>query len=94
VTEGYRPLVLYRRTASGANTASTAAAQMSTAISGCWAGHACTAPTGPNDARNAERLMGALDGSGLDTVSAMRVLTTFGTYVVGALNGIAVRLGI
>ena len=41
-------------------------------------------PTGPNDARNAERLMGALDGTGLDTVSTMRVLTTFGTYVVGA----------
>jgi AcrR family transcriptional regulator len=41
-------------------------------------------PTGPNDARNAERLMGALDGLGLDTVTAMRVLTTFGTYVVGA----------
>jgi AcrR family transcriptional regulator len=42
-------------------------------------------PTGPNDARNAERLMGALDGLGLDTVRAMRMLTTFGTYVVGAV---------
>jgi AcrR family transcriptional regulator len=41
-------------------------------------------PSGPNDARNAERLMGALDGLGLDIVSAMRILLTFGTYVIGA----------
>jgi AcrR family transcriptional regulator len=41
-------------------------------------------PSGPNDARNAERLMGALDGLGLDVETAMRALLTFGTYVVGA----------
>lgn len=41
-------------------------------------------PSGPNDARNAERLMGALDGLGVDVVTAMRALMTFGTYVVGA----------
>jgi AcrR family transcriptional regulator len=41
-------------------------------------------PSGPNDARNAERLMGALDGLGLDIVTTMRALLTFGTYVVGA----------
>lgn len=42
-------------------------------------------PSGPNDARNAERLMEAIDGLGLDIVMALRVLTTFGTYVVGAV---------
>jgi AcrR family transcriptional regulator len=41
-------------------------------------------PSGPNDARNAERLMGAIDGLGLDVATAMQVLMTFGTYVVGA----------
>ena len=41
-------------------------------------------PSGPNDARNAERLMGALDGLGLDIVSGMRAVLTFGTYVLGA----------
>jgi AcrR family transcriptional regulator len=40
--------------------------------------------SGPNDARNGERLMGALDGLGLDIVTATRVLLTFGTYVMGA----------
>ena len=41
-------------------------------------------PSGPNDARNVEHLMGALDGLGLDIAGALRVLLTFGTYVVGA----------
>lgn len=41
-------------------------------------------PSGPNDARNGERLMGALDGLGLDIVTAMRVLLMVGTYVMGA----------
>ena len=41
-------------------------------------------PSGPNDARNAERLIGALDGLGPDPVTVMRVLLTFGTYVLGA----------
>jgi len=41
-------------------------------------------PAGPNDARNAERLMGALDGLGLDILTTLQVLTTFGTYVTGA----------
>ena len=41
-------------------------------------------PSGPNDARNAERLIAALDGLGLDIATAMRVLMTVGTYVMGA----------
>jgi AcrR family transcriptional regulator len=41
-------------------------------------------PSGPNDARNAERLIGALDGLGLDIVIMMQALLTFGTYVMGA----------
>lgn len=41
-------------------------------------------PSGPNDARNAERLIAALDGLGLDIGATMRVLMTVGTYVMGA----------
>jgi AcrR family transcriptional regulator len=41
-------------------------------------------PSGPNDARNAERLIAALDGLGLDIATAMQVLMTVGTYVMGA----------
>jgi AcrR family transcriptional regulator len=41
-------------------------------------------PSGPNDARNAERLMGALDGLGLDAKTTMWILSTLGTYVTGA----------
>jgi len=41
-------------------------------------------PSGPNDARNAERLIAALDGLGLDIATAMQVLMTVGTYVIGA----------
>jgi AcrR family transcriptional regulator len=41
-------------------------------------------PTGPNDARNAERLVGALDGLGLDLPTTMWALMTIGTYVMGA----------
>lgn len=42
-------------------------------------------PTGPNDARNVDRLVGALDGLGLDLDCAARLLMTFGTYVMGAV---------
>lgn len=42
-------------------------------------------PSGPNDARNADRMMGTLDGLGLDMVAVTRVLLTFGTYVMGAV---------
>ena len=42
-------------------------------------------PSGPNDARNADRLMGALEGLELDAVAHARVLLTFGTYVTGAV---------
>lgn len=42
-------------------------------------------PSGPNDARNAERLLAALDGLGLDIGTTLRVLITVGTYVVGAV---------
>jgi len=41
-------------------------------------------PSGPNDARNADRLIGALDGPGRDAVTAMWALLTVGTYVMGA----------
>jgi AcrR family transcriptional regulator len=43
-------------------------------------------PSGPNNARNAERLLAALDGHGLDTVTAMWVLMTLSTYVLGAVQ--------
>ena len=41
-------------------------------------------PSGPNDAGNAERLIGALDGLGLDAKTTMWILTTLSTYVMGA----------
>ena len=41
-------------------------------------------PSGPNDARNAERLIGSLDGLGLDVKTTMWMLSTLGTYVMGA----------
>jgi AcrR family transcriptional regulator len=41
-------------------------------------------PSGPNDAANMERLISALDGLGLDIATTMYILTTLGTYVLGA----------
>ena len=41
-------------------------------------------PSGPNDARNAERLLAAIDGLGLDIATALWVLMTVWTYVAGA----------
>ena len=41
-------------------------------------------PSGPNDARNADRLIAALDGLGLDVMTTMWVLMTLSTYVTGA----------
>jgi AcrR family transcriptional regulator len=41
-------------------------------------------PTAPQDARNADRLIGALDGLGLDITTTMWVMLTLGTYVMGA----------
>jgi AcrR family transcriptional regulator len=41
-------------------------------------------PSGPNDARNAERLLAAVDGLGLDIATALWVLMTVWTYVAGA----------
>jgi AcrR family transcriptional regulator len=41
-------------------------------------------PSGPNDARNADRLLGALDGLGLDAATTIWALLTVGTYVMGA----------
>jgi AcrR family transcriptional regulator len=41
-------------------------------------------PAGPNDARNADRMIAALDGLGLDLATVMYVLMTVGTYVLGA----------
>ena len=41
-------------------------------------------PSGPNDARNADRLIGALDGLGLDAMTTMWALMTVSTYVMGA----------
>jgi AcrR family transcriptional regulator len=42
-------------------------------------------PTGPNDARNADRLFGTLDGLGLDVGTTIRMLMTVVTYVMGAV---------
>jgi AcrR family transcriptional regulator len=41
-------------------------------------------PSGPNDARNAERVIAALDGLGLDIPTVMNAVTAVGTYVLGA----------
>jgi AcrR family transcriptional regulator len=41
-------------------------------------------PSGPQDARNADRLIGALDGLRLDVMTTIRVLMTLSTYVMGA----------
>jgi AcrR family transcriptional regulator len=42
-------------------------------------------PSGPNDARNAERLFGALDGLGLDAMMTVMVMMTVGAYITGAV---------
>jgi AcrR family transcriptional regulator len=42
-------------------------------------------PTGPNDAQNLERLIGLLDGFGLDAPLTMGILGTVGTYTIGAV---------
>jgi AcrR family transcriptional regulator len=42
-------------------------------------------PSGPNDARNLERLLGMLDGLGLDAGTTMDILGTLATYVMGAV---------
>ena len=42
-------------------------------------------PSGPRDARNAERMFAALDGLGLDTVRVVWIAMTVGTYVMGAV---------
>jgi len=41
-------------------------------------------PSGPQDARNADRLIGALDGLGLDVMTTIWVLMALSTYVMGA----------
>ena len=41
-------------------------------------------PSGPNDARNGERLLAAFDGLGLDLRTTMWALMSIGTYVMGA----------
>ena len=42
-------------------------------------------PAGPNDARNAERVIAAFDGLGLDIPTVMKAVGTVGTYVLGAV---------
>ena len=42
-------------------------------------------PSGPYTARNADRMMAALDGLGLDGMTLMWILMTLGTYVMGAV---------
>jgi len=42
-------------------------------------------PSGPNDARNLERLLGMFDGLGLDGRTTMDMLGTLATYVMGAV---------
>jgi AcrR family transcriptional regulator len=41
-------------------------------------------PSGPNDARNAERLLATLDGLGCSLDTCMWIAMTVGTYVMGA----------
>jgi len=41
-------------------------------------------PSGPNNARNADRLVGSLDGLGLGLTTVMWILMTLSTYVMGA----------
>jgi AcrR family transcriptional regulator len=41
-------------------------------------------PSGPNDARNADRLIAALGGGGLDVITTIWILMTLTTYVTGA----------
>ena len=41
-------------------------------------------PSGPNDARNADQLIAAFDGAGLDPATTLRALMTVSTYVMGA----------
>lgn len=41
-------------------------------------------PSGPNDARNADQLIAALDGLGLDVKTTVWALMTVSTYVIGA----------
>jgi AcrR family transcriptional regulator len=41
-------------------------------------------PSGPHDARNADHLIAALDGHGLDVMTTIWVLMTVSTYVMGA----------
>jgi AcrR family transcriptional regulator len=41
-------------------------------------------PSGPQDARNAERLIAALDGLGLDLATTMWAVLAVGTFVTGA----------
>jgi AcrR family transcriptional regulator len=41
-------------------------------------------PSGPNDARNADQLIAALDGLGLDVKTTLWAVMTVSTYVIGA----------
>ncbi|MBV9381336.1 MAG: TetR/AcrR family transcriptional regulator C-terminal domain-containing protein [Streptosporangiaceae bacterium] len=41
-------------------------------------------PSGPNEARNAERMLAALDALGVDIVTGLRITETVSTYVFGA----------
>ncbi len=41
-------------------------------------------PAGPNDARNGDQLIAALDGLGLDITTTLWILMTVSTYVLGA----------
>jgi AcrR family transcriptional regulator len=43
-------------------------------------------PTGPNDARNADRMFGAFDGLGLDVGTTVWLAQAVTTYVIGALQ--------
>ena len=41
-------------------------------------------PSGPNNARNGERLLASLDGLGIPLATQMQIVTTVATYVLGA----------
>ena len=42
-------------------------------------------PTGPKALQNVERALGSLDGLGLDKITALTIVTTVGTYALGAV---------
>jgi AcrR family transcriptional regulator len=70
-----------------ADLAATAHATRSALLRHQWVVNflAARPPTGPSALRNIERSLGTLDGLGLDMQTAVTILTTLATYVVGSV---------